>query len=157
MQGQDRLRVLVVEDDDAVRSAVDRGLGVHGFDVSSVPDAEAAKRGEPRLLAVDNRIVIPVGTEIKAIVTSEDVIHSFAMPAFGLKTDAIPGRLNETWFKADKEGIYYGQCSILCGKSHGFMPIMVIAVSEGKFEAWTRGAKLKFAAGDHLQFASISY
>lgn len=109
-----------------------------------LPDAEAAKRGEPRLLAVDNRIVVPVGTEIKAIVTSEDVIHSFAVPAFWTKMDAVPGRLNEVTFKVEKEGVYYGQCSELCGARHAFMPIAVEVVSKENFAKWvaSKGGKM---------------
>ena len=119
----------------------------HGdFEVVSnmLPDAEAAKRGEPRLLAVDNRIVVPVGTEIKAIVTSEDVIHSFAVPAFWTKMDAVPGRLNEVTFKVEKEGLYYGQCSELCGARHAFMPIAVEVVSKENFAKWvaSKGGKM---------------
>lgn len=119
----------------------------HGdFEIVSnmLPDAEAAKRGEPRLLAVDNRIVVPVGTEIKAIVTSEDVIHSFAVPAFWTKMDAVPGRLNEVTFKVDKEGLYYGQCSELCGARHAFMPIAVEVVSKDTFAKWvaSKGGKM---------------
>jgi cytochrome c oxidase subunit 2 len=119
----------------------------HGdFEIVSnmLPDAEAAKRGEPRLLAVDNRIVIPVGTEIKAIVTSEDVIHSFAVPAFWTKMDAVPGRLNEVTFKVEKEGLYYGQCSELCGARHAFMPIAVEVVSKENFARWvaSKGGKM---------------
>lgn len=111
----------------------------HGdFEVVSnmLPAAEAAKRGEPRLLAVDNRIVVPVNTEIKAIVTSDDVIHSFAVPAFWTKMDAVPGRANEVTFQGRKEGLYYGQCSELCGARHGFMPIAVEVVSKETFARW---------------------
>ena len=119
----------------------------HGdFEIVSnmLPDAEAAKRGEPRLLAVDNRLVVPVGTEIKAIVTSEDVIHSFAVPAFWTKMDAVPGRLNEVTFKVEKEGVYYGQCSELCGARHAFMPIAVEVVSKENFARWvaSKGGKM---------------
>ncbi len=101
-------------------------------------DAEALKRGEPRLLGVDNRLVIPVDTEIRAIVTSDDVIHSFAVPAFWTKMDAVPGRLNETTFKVmkGKEGVYYGQCSELCGVRHGYMPIAVEVVSKENYALW---------------------
>ena len=119
----------------------------HGdFEIVSnmLTDAEAAKRGEPRLLAVDNRLVVPVGTEIKAIVTSEDVIHSFAVPAFWTKMDAVPGRLNEVTFKVEKEGLYYGQCSELCGARHAFMPIAVEVVSKENFARWvaSKGGKM---------------
>jgi cytochrome c oxidase subunit 2 len=101
-----------------------------------LPDAEDAKRGEPRLLGVDERVVIPVGKVIKIVTTSNDVIHSWAVPAFWTKMDAIPGRLNETWIKVDREGLYYGQCSELCGARHGFMPIAVEVVSPAKYAEW---------------------
>ncbi|MGC6330587.1 cytochrome c oxidase subunit II [Rhizorhabdus sp. FW153] len=103
-----------------------------------LPDAEAKKRGEPRMLAVDERVVVPVNSVVKMIVTSNDVIHSWAVPAFWTKMDAVPGRLNETWFKADREGLYYGQCSELCGARHGYMPIAVEVVSKEKFAEWVR-------------------
>lgn len=96
---------------------------------------------EPRLLAVDNQMVVPVGRVIRVQVIGADVIHSFAVPSLGIKIDAIPGRLNETWFLAQREGIYYGQCSELCGRDHAFMPIAVWAVSPEKFEAWAEAAK----------------
>jgi cytochrome c oxidase subunit 2 len=95
---------------------------------------------QPRLLAVDHDLVVPVGKVIRMQVIGADVIHSFAVPAFGVKIDAIPGRLNETWFRVDKEGIYYGQCSELCGRNHAFMPIAVKAVSQDKFDAWVKAA-----------------
>ena len=109
-----------------------------------LPEAEAKKRGEPRLLGVDERVVVPVGQVVKLIVTSNDVIHSFAVPAFWTKMDAVPGRLNETWFKADREGLYYGQCSELCGARHGFMPIAVEVVSPARFAEWvhSKGGKM---------------
>ena len=103
-----------------------------------LPDAEAKKRGEPRMLAVDERVVVPVNSVVKMIVTSNDVIHSWAVPAFWTKMDAVPGRLNETWFKAEREGLYYGQCSELCGARHGYMPIAVEVVSKEKFAEWVR-------------------
>ncbi|MBV6656523.1 MAG: cytochrome c oxidase subunit II [Devosiaceae bacterium] len=90
----------------------------------------------PRLLAVDNAVVVPVDTTVRLIVTAADVLHAFAMPAFGVKMDAVPGRLNETWFHAEREGIYYGQCSELCGTDHAFMPIAIRVVSEDQFNAW---------------------
>jgi cytochrome c oxidase subunit 2 len=92
----------------------------------------------PRLLTVDNELVVPVNEMIRVLVTSEPdgVIHNFAMPAFGLKMDAIPGRTNETWFKANEEGLYYGQCSELCGKFHAYMPIAIRVVSKEQFETW---------------------
>ena len=94
----------------------------------------------PRLLAVDNEFVVPVGKTVRLLVTAADVLHSFAMPAFGVKMDAVPGRLNETWFKAEAEGLYYGQCSELCGKDHAFMPIAIRVVSQDKFDAWLAAA-----------------
>jgi cytochrome c oxidase subunit 2 len=94
----------------------------------------------PRLLTVDNEMVVPVNTTVRLLVTGADVIHSWAMPSFGVKMDAVPGRLNETWFKADKEGLYYGQCSELCGKDHAFMPIAVRVVSQDQFNAWLKTA-----------------
>lgn len=94
----------------------------------------------PRLLAVDNELVVPVNKHIRVLVTAGDVIHDFALPSFGLKIDAVPGRLNETWFIAEKEGIYYGQCSELCGKDHAFMPIAIRVVSEAQYAAWQKAA-----------------
>lgn len=103
----------------------------------------------PRLLAVDERLVVPVGKTVKLIVTSNDVIHSFAVPAFWVKMDAVPGRLNETWFKADRPGVYYGQCSELCGARHGFMPIAVEVVTPERFAAWvaSKGGTMPGTAG----------
>ena len=99
----------------------------------------------PRLLAVDNPIVVPVNKVVRVQVIGSDVIHAFAVPSFGIKIDAIPGRLNETWFKATREGTYYGQCSELCGKDHAFMPIEVRVLSEQAYAAWLADAKKKFA------------
>jgi cytochrome c oxidase subunit II len=104
------------------------------------------KPDQPRLLSVDNEIVVPVNKTVRVQVTGAEVIHAFAVPSFGVKIDAIPGRLNETWFKVTKEGIYYGQCSELCGKDHAFMPIAVRAVSEQAFSTWVEEAKKKFAS-----------
>jgi cytochrome c oxidase subunit 2 len=106
------------------------------------------KPGQPRLLAVDNELVVPVNKVVHVLTTGADVIHSFAVPAFGIKIDAIPGRLNETWFKAEREGIYYGQCSELCGKDHAFMPIMVRVVNDKDYTAWIEQAKKKYATDD---------
>jgi cytochrome c oxidase subunit 2 len=106
------------------------------------------KPGQPRLLAVDNEMVVPVNKVVRVLVTGADVIHSFSVPSFGIKIDAIPGRLNETWFKAEREGIYYGQCSQLCGRDHAFMPIAVHVVSEKDYTAWLDQAKKKFADSD---------
>ena len=108
------------------------------FEIVSNMLKEEVRKPEdgPRLLAVDERMVVPVGAVVKLIVTSNDVIHSFAVPAFWTKMDAVPGRLNETWFKVDRPGVYYGQCSELCGARHGFMPIAVDVVPRAQFAAW---------------------
>jgi cytochrome c oxidase subunit 2 len=115
------------------------------FDSNMVQDADL-QPGQPRLLAVDNEMVVPVNKVVKIQVTAADVLHSFAVPSFGFKIDAIPGRLNEAWFKADREGVYYGQCSELCGNGHPYMPIAVRVVSEQQYSAWLEEAKQKFAA-----------
>jgi cytochrome c oxidase subunit 2 len=112
-----------------------------------VPDNKL-KPGQPRLLAVDNDLVVPVNKVVKVLVTGADVIHSWAVPSFGVKIDAIPGRMNDTWFKATRIGIYYGQCSQLCGRNHAFMPIAVHVVSEKDYEAWLAQAKKEFASAD---------
>lgn len=96
--------------------------------------------GAPRLLAVDNEVVVPAGATVRLIVTASDVIHNFAVPSFGTKMDGIPGRLNETWFKVDREGVYYGQCSELCGIKHAYMPVAVRVVSQAKFDTWVKAA-----------------
>jgi cytochrome c oxidase subunit 2 len=108
----------------------------------------------PRLLAVDNEMVVPTGTVIHMQVIGADVIHAFAVPAFGVKIDAVPGRLNETWFRVDREGIYYGQCSELCGRDHAFMPIAVRAVSPEKFTAWVEAAQSDLAASYEMLAAA---
>lgn len=105
------------------------------FDANIVDDADL-KPGQPRLLTTDNSMVVPVNTVVRVIVTGADVIHSWAVPSFGVKVDAVPGRLNETWFKAERTGMYYGQCSELCGQSHAFMPINVKVVTKEEFTAW---------------------
>lgn len=110
------------------------------FDSNMIPE-DKLKPGQLRLLEVDNRIIVPVETNIRVIVTSADVLHSWAVPAFGVKKDAIPGRLNETWFHVKHPGVYYGQCSELCGVRHGFMPIVVEAVSKEKFKRWLEEKK----------------
>jgi cytochrome c oxidase subunit 2 len=117
------------------------------FDSLMVQDKDL-KPGQPRLLAVDNEMVVPVNKVVRVLVTGADVIHSFSVPSFGIKIDAIPGRLNETWFKAEREGMYYGQCSQLCGRDHAFMPIAVHVVSEKEYTAWLDQAKKKFADDD---------
>ena len=119
------------------------------FDQIMLRDAERLERMEatggtesdfPRLLAVDYDMVVPVDTTVRLQVTAADVLHAFAMPAFGVKMDAVPGRLNETWFHAEREGIYYGQCSELCGTDHAFMPIAIRVVSQDQFDVWAAAA-----------------
>ena len=109
---------------------------------------------KPRLLGVDNEMVVPVNKVVRVLTTGADVIHAFAVPAFGIKIDAIPGRLNETWFTATKTGMFYGQCSELCGKDHAFMPIAVRVVSDQEFAAWVETAKKKYATNPANSFAA---
>ena len=109
---------------------------------------------QPRLLGVDNEMVVPVNKVVRVQTTGADVIHAFAVPSFGVKIDSIPGRLNETWFKATKVGVYYGQCSELCGKDHAFMPIAVRVVTDQEFASWVEAAKKKFATNPANTFAS---
>ena len=127
------------------------------FDSIMLDDEERAEKGtnEPRLLAVDYEMVVPVDKVVRLQITSADVIHAYAMPAFGVKMDAVPGRLNETWFKADREGIYYGQCSELCGKDHAFMPLAVRVVSQDKYDAWLAAAADDLDAANEALIASI--
>ncbi len=103
------------------------------------------KANQPRLLTVDHEVVVPVDKVVKVLITANDVLHAWALPAFGVKRDAVPGRINETWFKAEKEGTYYGQCSELCGIKHAFMPITVKVVSEEDYQKWLSEARVKFA------------
>jgi cytochrome c oxidase subunit 2 len=111
------------------------------FEFDSLMLQEKDRKGEqPRLLAVDNEMVVPVNKIVRVQVIGAEVIHSFAIPSFGVRIDAVPGRLNETWFKATREGTYYGQCSELCGKDHAFMPIAVRVVSEQAFSEWVDAA-----------------
>jgi cytochrome c oxidase subunit 2 len=117
------------------------------FDSLMIPEKDL-KPGQPRLLAVDNDMVVPVNKNIHVLVTGADVIHSFTVPSFGSRIDAVPGRINETWFKATVEGMFYGQCSELCGKDHAFMPIAVRVVNDADFAAWVEDAKKKFAGAD---------
>jgi cytochrome c oxidase subunit 2 len=114
------------------------------FDSLMLQDKDR-KPEQPRLLAVDNEMVVPVNKVVRVQVIGADVIHSFSVPSFGIKIDAIPGRLNETWFKAEREGMYYGQCSQLCGRDHAFMPIAVHVVSQQEYTAWLEQAKKKYA------------
>jgi cytochrome c oxidase subunit II len=110
------------------------------FDSLIVEDKDL-KPGQPRLLTVDHELVVPVNKVVKVLVTGADVIHSFAVPSFGIKIDAVPGRLNDTWFKATAEGTYHGQCSELCGKDHAFMPITVRVVNDAEFAKWIEAEK----------------
>ena len=122
--------------------------GKFSFDSNMVAD-DKLKPGQPRLLEVDNRVVIPVDTVVRLQITANDVLHSWTIPAFGRKLDAVPGRLNETYIgPVKKEGVYYGQCSELCGANHGFMPIAVEVVSKAKFDDWVAEAKKRFASDD---------
>lgn len=119
------------------------------FDALITPDRRSAPvvpDGPPRLLGTNNHVMVPVGKTIRLITTGADVIHSWAIPAFGVKIDAVPGRINQTWFKPTREGIYYGECSELCGARHAFMPITVEVVSQAAFDTWVAEAKTKFAA-----------
>ena len=119
--------------------------GEFEFDSVLIPE-EDLEEGQPRLLAVDNRVVLPVDTTVQVLVVSEDVIHNWAVPSLGLKIDATPGRTNETWVKINQEGTYYGMCSELCGVNHGYMPIQIEAVSKERFEEWVKEAQEEFAA-----------
>ncbi|WP_440909048.1 cytochrome c oxidase subunit II [Candidatus Pelagibacter sp.] len=114
------------------------------FDSYMVEDKDL-KADQPRLLAVDNEVVVPVNKVVKVLITANDVLHAWALPSFGVKRDAVPGRINETWFKAEKVGTYYGQCSELCGIKHAFMPITVKVVSEEEYQEWLMDARVKFA------------
>jgi cytochrome c oxidase subunit II len=114
------------------------------------------KQDQPRLLSVDNEMVVPVNKNVHVITTGADVIHAFAVPSFGIKIDAIPGRINETWFKATREGVYYGQCSELCGKDHAFMPIAVRVVSEQAFAAWVEESKKKYARDETVPPTNVA-
>ena len=110
--------------------------GISEYISNMLPEDQAKAQGVPFRLAADEPIVVPVGKVVRVLVTASDVIHSFALPAFGLKTDAVPGRVNETWFRAERTGVFYGQCSELCGVDHAFMPIEIRVVTEAEFNAW---------------------
>jgi cytochrome c oxidase subunit 2 len=125
------------------------------FDSLLVQDKDR-KPDQPRLLAVDNEMVVPVNKVVRVLTTGSDVIHAFAVPSFGVKIDSIPGRINETWFRATREGVYYGQCSELCGKDHAYMPIAVRVVSEQAFATWVDQAKKKFARDDNAPPAQLA-
>ena len=117
------------------------------FDSNMVPDDELAE-DQPRLLATDTAVVLPVDTKIRILITASDVLHAFAMPAMGLKLDAVPGRINETWVEITEEGTFYGQCSEICGTGHSYMPIMIKAVSKAAFEDWVAQAQKEYAGLD---------
>jgi cytochrome c oxidase subunit 2 len=116
------------------------------YDSLGLSDADAAKANKPRLLGVDNPIYVPVNKVIEVDTLGADVIHSWAMSQMGVKMDAVPGRINKTWFKATQTGVFYGQCSELCGARHAYMPIELHVVSEADYNAWLADSKKKFAA-----------
>lgn len=121
------------------------------FDSNLIPDEEIdVSKGQIRLLEVDNRVAIPVDTTIRVIMTSDDVLHNWAIPAFGIKMDTVPGRINEAWIRvpADKAGVYRGQCSELCGVRHGYMPIVIDAMPKQEFAKWLERAKKEFASNN---------
>jgi len=126
--------------------------GGFSFD-SLIKEDKDLKPGDIRLLSVDNPVYLPVGKVIEVDVTSQDVIHSFSVPSFGVKIDAIPGRLNKAWFKAEQVGVFHGQCSNICGIDHAFMPIEVHIVSQEAYQTWLAGAKKQFARADSFDFA----
>jgi cytochrome c oxidase subunit 2 len=151
----------------------DEGMEDISFDASMVGDssdlaADKAVRQEfadehgltladvPRLLAADYQVVVPVDKTVRVQVTASNVLHAFAVPAFGIKIDAVPGRLNETWFKARETGIYYGQCSELCGKDHAFMPIAVRVVTQEQYDAWVEAAKDDIDVANEQLMAAIA-
>jgi cytochrome c oxidase subunit 2 len=115
------------------------------FDALMLSDRVAAQQGEPRLLGTNNHVFVPVNKTVRIITTGADVIHAWTIPAFGVKIDAVPGKLNETWFNANREGKFYGECSELCGARHAFMPITVEVVSQERFDQWVQEARTKFA------------
>lgn len=119
--------------------------GDFSFDANLIEEADL-KEGEVRQLSTDNKVVLPVDTDIRIQVTAADVLHNWAMPAFGIKIDTVPGRLTETWVRITREGTYFGQCSELCGVRHAYMPIEVVAVSKEEFKAWVTKAQAKFGA-----------
>jgi cytochrome c oxidase subunit 2 len=131
------------------------------FNSAILAEADRASLGKedvaryPRLLAVDNEVVVPVNTTVRVLVTASDVIHAFAMPAFGVKTDAVPGRINETWFNARKEGLFYGQCSELCGKDHAYMPIAFRVVTQEQYDAWLTAARTDLPGANKALMAAV--
>jgi len=127
------------------------------FEFDSLIVAEKdLKADQPRLLTVDNEMVVPVNKVVHVLVTGADVIHSFAVPSFGIKIDAVPGRINDTWFKATIQGTFHGQCSELCGKDHAFMPITVRVTDDKGFAAWAAQAKQKYAGADNTAPTTVA-
>ena len=119
------------------------------FDAFKLEPDEAEEAGEPYLLATDTKVVVPVGKVVRVQITAADVIHAWAVPALGVKMDANPGRLNELWFQVDEPGVFYGQCSELCGQGHAFMPIAVEAMDESDYEVWLSEAREEYARTDN--------
>ncbi len=130
--------------------------GISEYISNVLPEAEARAQGVPYLLAADEPMVVPVGQVVRLTVTASDVIHAVALPAFGLKTDAVPGRVNETWFRAERPGIYYGQCSELCGINHAYMPLQINVVTQAEFEQWvaSRGGSMTYLADQAAEAAA---
>ncbi len=130
--------------------------GDFNFDSNILSDAQDREKGEPRLLGVNNVMVVPVGKVVRVLVTSTDVIHSWFVPSVGVQEYAVPGRVNEAWFKIERPGVYYGQCNQICGINHPFMPIEIHAVSAEDFAKWTADAKKKYSSNDGgaLRFAA---
>jgi cytochrome c oxidase subunit 2 len=130
--------------------------GVPEYISNMLPEAEALAQNVPYRLAADEPIVVPVGKTVRVLVTGGDVLHSFTVPALGFKMDAVPGRLNETWFKATREGMFYGQCSELCGRDHAFMPIAIRVVSQAQFDTWKAAAASDLPAANKALMAAIA-
>lgn len=133
--------------------------GNFAFDALMIDEsrsAPAVPRGEPRLLGTSNRVVVPVNTTVRLLVTASDVIHAWALPSFGVKIDAVPGRINETWFRPTELGVYYGQCSELCGVRHAFMPIAVEVVTQARFAQWVGDAQARFGSIERPDNARIA-
>lgn len=122
---------------------------------STIVDEEDLKEGQPRLLTVDESVVLPVNTNVRLLLTSDDVIHNWAVPSLGIKIDTTPGRINETWVSIDEPGDYYGMCSELCGINHGRMPIHIKAVTKEEFAAWTVKAKVEYASTESVKTAKL--
>ncbi|ABS62292.1 Cytochrome c oxidase subunit II [Parvibaculum lavamentivorans DS-1] len=124
--------------------------------ISNMVEDADLQEGQPRLFTADEAMVVPVDTTVRVIVTAADVIHAFAVPQFGVRIDAVPGRLNETWFRAEKTGMYYGQCSELCGQRHAFMPINVLVVTREEFQQWSEQQQAAAGSGEKLKLAQAA-